>query len=392
MRKSLALFVIVVLLVPVMALTAGCSGGSKELLIGNIQDLSGPNKAFGVAMTNAAQMYIAKLNTAGGIGGKQLKMISYDTKSDVNEAINAYNRLVDQDKVLAVLGPPIANMGIALAPISVTKKVPIVGLFMDEKATTDAKTNKPYDYMFLAQNSAGTQARIMASYAINELKLKTFAVLYNQQNAYSVSLAEPFIAYVTAHGGTVVDKETFLTADKDYKTQLTKIKQSKPEAIYMPTYPQEIPLSLQQAYELQIKATILGDNSYIPFATASNTDPKAAEGVYFPYGVDPADAKLQQFAADYKAKWGIAAIAQSYSGWDAFGALADAIKRAYAANKKVTPDMVAAEMNKTKDYAGYQGALTISPDTHRPVGLPMVILQIKGGKPTTLTQYKEPTK
>ncbi|MHB8946728.1 MAG: ABC transporter substrate-binding protein, partial [Bacillota bacterium] len=140
MRKSLALFVIVVLLVPVMALTAGCSGGSKELLIGNIQDLSGPNKAFGVAMTNAAQMYIAKLNTAGGIGGKQLKMISYDTKSDVNEAINAYNRLVDQDKVLAVLGPPIANMGIALAPISVTKKVPIVGLFMDEKATTDAKT------------------------------------------------------------------------------------------------------------------------------------------------------------------------------------------------------------------------------------------------------------
>jgi branched-chain amino acid transport system substrate-binding protein len=379
------------MLASVAVFATACSSGSSEILIGNIQDLSGPNKAFGLAMTNAAQMYTEKLNAAGGINGKKVRIISYDTKSEVNEAINAYNRLVDQDKVLAVLGPPIANMGIALAPISDTKKVPIVGLFMDEKATTDAKTGKPYAYMFLGQNSAGTQARIIAEYAIKELKLTKFAILYNQQNAYSVSLAEPFIAYVTAHGGTILDKETFLTADKDYKTQLTKIKNAKPEAIYMPNYPQEIPLTLQQAYELGIKATILGDNSYIPFATSSNTDPKASEGVYFPYGVDPAAANLKQFSGEYQTKFGYAAIAQSYSGWDAYGALIEAIKRAYAANKKATSQMVAEEMNKTKAFPGYQGSVTISSDTHRPVGLPMVILQMKGGKPTTLTKYTEPT-
>ncbi len=390
MRKSLALFLILAMLAPVAVLAAGCSGGSNEILIGNIQDLSGPNKAFGLAMTNAAEMYKEKLNAAGGINGKKVRIISYDTKSEVQEAINAYQRLVDQDKVLAVLGPPIANMGIALAPIAEGKKVPIVGLFMDEKATTNSKTGKPYTYMFLGQNSSGAQARAIAAYAINDLKLKKFAILYNQQNAYSVSLAEPFIAYVTANGGTIVDKETFMTADKDYKAQLTKIRQAKPEAIYMPNYPQEIPLTLQQAYDLGIKATILGDNSYIPFATSSNTDPKASEGVYFPYGVDPSDAKLKQFSDEYLAKFGYAAIAQSYSGWDAFGALIEAIKRSYAASKKVTPDMVTTEMNKTKDFPGYQGSLTISPDTHRPVGLPMIILQMKGGKPTTLAKVIPP--
>ena len=362
---------------------------ADEILVGNIQDLSGPNKAFGLATVNGVQMYFDQVNAAGGINGKKLKIVSYDTKSEVNEAISAYRRLCDLDKVSVIIGPPIANMGIALAPLTDAKKVPIIGLYMDERATTKPD-GAPWTYMFLAQNSSGAQARTIAGYAIKELKLKKFAVLLNQQNAYSVSLAEPFVSFVTENGGTIVAKETFMTADKDYRAQLTKIKQANPEAIYMPNYPQEIPLALQQSYDLGIKAVILGDNSYIPFALASNTDPKASEGVYFPYGIDPANSKLKEYEAQYEKKFGYPAITQSFSGWDLGGSLVEAYKRALAAHQSPTGDMLAAELNKTKDFPGHQGSFTISPKTHRPIGLPMYILQVKGGKTVTVTKYTAP--
>jgi branched-chain amino acid transport system substrate-binding protein len=388
MRKLcpvLALVVIAFLTV----IGAGWATAAEDILIGNVQDLSGPNKAFGLATVNGAQMYFDKINAAGGINGRKLTIISYDTKSEVNEAISAYRRLGDLDKVSLVIGPPIANMGIALAPIAEQKKVPVVGLYMDERATTK-QDGSPWTYMFLAQNSSGAQARTIAQYAVKDLKLKKFALLYNQQNAYSVSLAEPFIEYVTANGGSIVAKETFMTADKDYRAQLTKIKQANPEAIYMPNYPQEIPLTLQQSFDLGIKATILGNNSYIPFALASNTDPKASEGVYFPYGIDPSDPKLKEYSAEYEKKFGYPAITQAFSGWDLGGAIVEAYKRALAVNQKPSGDLLAAELAKTKDFPGYQGSFTISPKTHRPLGLTMYILQVKAGKPVTLGKITPP--
>ena len=231
--KRTGIIVACLALMSLALLAAVPAPAADEILIGNIQDLSGPNKAFGLATVNGAQMYFDQINAAGGINGKKLKVISYDTKSEVNEAISAYRRLCDLDKVSVIIGPPIANMGIALAPLTDAKKIPIIGLYMDERATTKPD-GAPWTYMFLAQNSSGAQARTIAAYAIKDLKLKKYAVLLNQQNAYSVSLAEPFVNYVTENGGTIVAKETFMTADKDYRAQLTKIKQANPEAIYMP--------------------------------------------------------------------------------------------------------------------------------------------------------------
>ncbi len=389
MRSKLALVMVLALaMASVASFTSGCSKGEKvtEILIGNIQDLTGPNKAFGIAMTNAATMLAEKINAQGGINGKQIRIISYDTKSEVPEAINAYNRLVDQDNVLACLGPPIANMGIALAPVAEEKKVVIAGLFMDERGTTKQE-GVVWKYMFLGQNSCGAQARIIARYAIEQLGCKTFALLYNQANAYSVSLAAPFAQYVMSHGGSVVATETFQTGEQDYRTQLTKVRNLKPDAIYMPLYPQEIPLGLKQAHELGIESIILGDNSYIPFAAMAGAE--ASEGVYFPYGIDPSDPKLQEFKTEYTAKFGIDPIAQSYSGYDIALALVKAIERAGKAGN-LNREAIAQEMEKTENLEGcFQGLLTISPLTHRPVSLPMFILQMQNNVPVTITSLTE---
>jgi branched-chain amino acid transport system substrate-binding protein len=359
------------------------AASTEDILIGNVQDLSGPNKAFGLGMTNAATTMVEKVNAAGGVNGRKIKLISYDTKGDVNESINAYRRLVEQDKVVSVLGPPIANIGIALAPVTEEMKVPMVGLFMDDRSTIQTN-GSPWNYMFLAQNSSTIQAQIIAAFGMKELGLKEFAIIYNSQNAYSVSLAEPFKKYVLENGGKILIEETYTTADKDYRAQLTKIKSVNPPAIYAPAYPAEIPLVLTQAYELGITATILGDNSFVPFALGSSTDPAATKKVYFPYGIDPNDANLAVWTKAYTAKYNVAPVAQAYSGEDAFGIMVEAIK---ACGATVTSDCIAKQVINVKNYAGLQGKVVISPTRHQPEGLPMAIITVADGKPSLVKWY-----
>ncbi len=357
------------------AATTEASAPKGDILIGNLQDESGGMKALSIALTYAATLKIEEINAAGGINGRQIKLITYDTRSDVNEAINAYHRMVEQDNVVAVFGPPIANIGIAVAPVAEELKVPIVGLFMDDKCTIQ-ENGQPWTYMFLAQNSATTQGKTIAAYALNELGAKKVAILYNSQNAYSVGLAGPFEQVITAAGGTVVDKETYTTTDKDFRAQLTKIKAANPDVIYFPSYPVEIPLIYTQAYELGITVPMLGSNSVPPTGLAPQTDPAATTNTFYPYGINPSDPTLVDWAAAYKAQFGVAAIAQSFSGSDAFGILLQAITDC---GNDVSSTCITEKLNNVKDYKGFQGSVTISPTTHQPEALPMAIMTIKDG-------------
>ena len=355
--------------------TTEAAAPKGDILIGNLQDESGGMKALSIALTYAATMKIEEINAAGGINGRQIKLITYDTRSDVNEAINAYHRMVEQDNVVAVFGPPIANIGIAVAPVAEELKVPIVGLFMDDKCTIQ-ENGQPWTYMFLAQNSATAQGKIIAAYAVNELKAKKVAILYNSQNAYSVGLAVPFEQVITAAGGEVVAKETYTTTDKDFRAQLTKIKATNPDVIYFPSYPVEIPLIYTQAYELGITVPMLGSNSVPPTGLAPQTDPAATTNTFYPYGINPSDPALVDWAAAYKTKFGVDAIAQSFSGSDAFGILLQAIADC---GDDVSSTCVTDKLNYVKDFKGFQGSVTISPTTHQPVALPMAIMTIKDG-------------
>ena len=354
-----------------------------DILIGNLQDESGGMKALSSALTFAATIKVEEINAAGGINGRMLKLITYDTRSDVNEAINAYTRMVQQDKVSIVLGPPIANIGIAIAPVSQELKVPVVGLFMDDKCTIQ-ESGAPWDYMFLAQNSATTQGTIMAAYAVKELGVKKVAVLYNSQNSYSVGLANPFMQYVEENGGEIVAKETYTSTDKDFRAQLTKIKAAQPDALYFPSYPVEIPLIYTQAYELGLNIPLFGSNSVPPTGLAPSTDPAATTNTFYPYGINPSEPALVEWAAAYKAKFDTNAIAQSFSGADAFGIIVKAIE---ACGDDVSSECLAAELNKGTAYEGFQGTVKFSPTTHQPEAIPMAIMTIKEGAPQFVTYY-----
>jgi branched-chain amino acid transport system substrate-binding protein len=378
------MLVAIVLLALVGGVMIGCNSGpgsSKDIIIGNLQDLSGPTSVWGNAVTRGAELAAAKINGQGGINGKQIKLITLDTKGDVQEAIKAFNRLADQEKAVAVIGPPISNIGIGLAPVADAKKVAFVGSFADPRAMV-GEDGKTHPAMFLMQPSTVQYGQLMASYAVDKLGMKKIGILYDQSNAYAVSLVGPFKKYAEAAGAKIVAEEVYIKTDRDFKTQLSKIKAAKPDVVFAPNYIQGLVITAKQAKELGMKMPFFGALDYAaPFASLVN-DPEAANNIYFANNYSDSEPQLTEVRAAYKAKYNENPINKVYLGYDKMLIVAEALKKGGD-----TPDKVLAGMNQISNLQGTTGVITISPQDHMPVGLSMVMYKIDHGNYVDLGRY-----
>jgi branched-chain amino acid transport system substrate-binding protein len=380
MKKVLSLVMAASVLATVFTGCASTAGSAKkseggEIVIGVVQDLSGTTSVLGNAVNNGAILAVEKINAAGGVDGKKIKLVSYDVKGDPQEAINSYKRLVDQDKAVAVVGPPVSNIGLALAPIANQKKVPVVGSFIDPRIT-QKEDGAPQDFMFMMQPSSVQSAEILASYATSKLALKNIALFYDQTNAFSVSLMKPFKAYVESHGGKIVAEEVYKKGDKDYKTQLNKIKASGADAIYAPNYTQDNILTVQQANQVGLKLPIIGGLDYAPPFASLMSDPTLADNIYFANNYSDAEPQLKDVREAYKAKYKEDPINKAYLGYDTVSIIVNAIKTAGKADAVAIKDA----LEKTKDLQCTTGKITLDPKTHATVGLSMVVYKIEKGK------------
>lgn len=358
--------------------SAGETGG--ELVIGMLQDLTGTTGQQGTGAQKGVETAVEEINAAGGINGTTIRLVEYDIKGDVTESINAYKRLVEQDKVDIVIAPHISNIGIALAPLSDQYKVPIIGAYIDDR-TVLKDDGSAYRYMFISQPSATQQAQVIASYALEELGAESFAVLYNSANAYCVSLQEPFVKYVEANGGTVVANESFQDSDKDYRTQLSKIKGTNPDVVYMPNYPAQVSLCVQQAREVGLEVPLLGANGYIPNIYLAGE--AAEESTYIPYNIDYANEAIQAFDKEFQEKWGFETNAQTFIAMDALYTIVAAYEKAGSTDSEALTDALPGI-----SVEGWMGDFSISEKTHMPVGMSMAILNVVDGKANTVTIVK----
>ena len=355
---------------------------AKEIVIGNLQDMSGPTSVWGNAVTRGAELAAEKINGQGGINGAKIRLISLDTKGDVQEAIKAFNRLVDQEKAVAVIGPPISNIGIGLAPIANAKKVAFVGSFADPRATV-GEDGKVHPSMFLVQPSTVQYGEIMASYAVEKLGLKKIAILYDQSNAYAVSLVAPFKKYAEAAGAKIVAEEVYSKTDRDYRTQLSKIKGSGADCVFAPNYIQGLVITAKQSKQLGLKLPFIGALDYAaPFASLVN-DPEAANNIYFANNYSDSEPQLTEVRKAYRAKFNEDPINKVYLGYDKMLVIAEGIRKGGGA----TPDKIIEGINKVTGLQGTTGVLTISPKNHQPVGLSMVMYYIDHGVYKDLGRY-----
>lgn len=383
--NKLRILAAVVVLAVIAVVMVGCSSGPaapQEIVIGNLQDLSGPTSVWGNAVTRGVELSAAKINGQGGMNGKKIKVISLDTKGDVQEAIKAFNRLVDQEKAVAVIGPPISNIGIGLAPVADAKKVAFVGSFADPRALV-GEDGKVHPSMFLMQPSTVQYGQLMASYAVDKLGMKKIGILYDQSNAYAVSLVGPFKKYAEAAGAKIVAEEVYIKTDRDFKTQLSKIKDAKPDVVFVPNYIQGLVITAKQAKELGLKMPFFGALDYAaPFASLVN-DPDAANNIYFANNYSDSEPQLAEVRNAYRAKYNEDPINKVYLGYDKLLIVAEGIKKGGGD----TPDKILAGLNQISNLQGTTGVITISPQDHMPVGLSMVMYKIDHGKYIDLGRY-----
>lgn len=387
--KSLVLIIVIAI---TLLLLSGCgqtqSGGSSSpssssdsseqakgddvIKIGTLGPLTGNTATYGISTKNGVEVAVDEINNAGGIDGKQIKLFSEDTRGDQTEAANAATKLIEQDKVIAIVGGVLSSETMTAGPIGNDAKVVMISSSSTASGIPDIG-----DYIFRNCLSDDVQATQLAEYAAKDLGLKKFAIMYTN-NDYGLSLKNAFEAKAK-EVAEVVDIETYNDGESDFRAQLTKIKGFNPDSLYIAGYYTEAAKIAQQAQEQDLKVQILGaDGFYSPKLVELGGG--SVEGAIFTAGFfadDPTES-VQNFVKAYKEKYNSEPDMFAAQAYDAAKILLSAVKNAKGAGGEA----LQAEMAKTKDFPGITGNTSFAENGDAVKDI--IILKVENGKFTKL--------
>ncbi len=380
MKKGTLIFGILII---ASMLLAACGGGAQAnvIKVGVIAELTGDIPAVGASCKNAAELAVKEINDTGGIdiGGTKytVELFVEDNAGKADQSASAASKLITQQNVVAIIGPNASRYAIPASEIAESSKVVLISPWStNPKTTLKGDTVDPKQYVFRAAFIDPFQGRVVAKFALDNLGAKNAAVLYDVASDYNKGIAEFFKATFEENGGTVVAFETYTTGDKDFSAQLTKIKDTNPDVIFLPNYYSEVPLQIQQAHRLGIDVPFLGSDSWgsSELITLCGTD---CEGFYFSthYAADAATPVATKFIESYKTTYGNTPDDVAALTYDSFGLLWNALKAA----GKVDRESVRTGMAMITNYEGVTGNMAFETGSGDPVKS-AVILQVKGDK------------
>jgi branched-chain amino acid transport system substrate-binding protein len=367
MKRLAKFFLISVVSIFLLVLPLQAAGTIK---IGAIFPITGPLATFGTSCANGAKMAIEEVNLRGGVLGSKIELLIEDDQYKPEEAANAAKKLIERDKVVALIAEVTSSVTLVVAPIAQQSKIVLL-----TPTATNPKVTQVGDYIFRACFIDDFQGEVMANFVYKNLKLKTAAILTAVTSDYSKGLAQFFKQKYTALGGKIVAEESYSEGDSDFRAQLTKIKAAKPEFVYVPGYYADVGPILLQARELGITVPFGGGDGW-DSPVLLQTAGKAAEGCFFSnhYSPDSRELVVQTFVKNYQKKYGTTPDALAALAYDAAKLLVDAINRAGSTDSSKIRDALAA----TKGFRGVTGVITF--DANRNPVKSAVIIEIKGGK------------
>lgn len=353
----------------------------SPIKIGGLAPLTGAVSVYGIAANNGAKLAFDEINAAGGILGRPVEFISYDEKGDATEAINAYNRLVNEDEVVALVGDVTSGPSIAVAQRAVKDGLPMIS-----PTGTSAEITKQGPNVFRACFIDENQGDIMGSFVAENLKLKKVAIFYNVSDNYSQGLADAFTKRVEADGIEVVANESYSGGDTDFKAQLTKILDAGPELLYIPNYYNDNILIVRQARQVGLEDVVFagGDGwDGILDENVIGEGKNDADGAFFTnhYAADDPADKVQDFLKNYRDAYDMEAVSFAALGYDAAKLLAQAIEAAGSTDKEAITKAM-----KEISYDGVTGTITFD-DNNNPIKA-VTIIEIKDGAYTLNTKME----
>jgi branched-chain amino acid transport system substrate-binding protein len=372
----------------------GCGGGAKEeLVVGEYGSLTGNDATFGQSTKNGVELALQELqaNKEGKIGGMPVRIVVEDDQGRAEEAATVVQKLINQDRVMAVIGEVASSRSLAAAPICQNAGVPMIS-----PSSTNPRVTEVGPYIFRMCFIDPFQGTVMARFASENLGLKRVAILKDVRSDYSVGLAQFFSDAFKKMGGQIVVETAYNAGDQDFRAQLTTIKARNPDGIFIPGYYTEAGLIARQARELGLKATPLlgGDGWESDQLLQIGGD--ALNGAYYSnhFAADNPDPVLQDFLRRYRDKFGADPDAIGGLAYDAanvlFKSLDELATADPAAFKGLSSSQAGTEARKaataklrdliakTSNYPGVTGVITL--DANRNAAKSAVVLEIKEGK------------
>ena len=352
----------------ITGLMSGCAKTSNVVLIGEYGAFQGKTADFGKATHNGIMLAIEEINGAGGLLGKKVLLKAEDDRSDTSEARTAVEKLITQDGVVAVLGEVASTKTLAAAPVAQANKVPMI-----TPSSTNPRVTQEGEYIFRVCFVDDFQGAVCATFARDHLKAKRAAIFRDIGNDYSKGLADAFKQTFLKKGGVIVAASAYTEGDADFKSQLTTIRASNPEVIFVPGYYTEVSLIAAQARELGIRVPLLGGDGWDSPSLVPRAG-RALEGSYFSTHFTPLQKSpsVVKFVRAFRARYKTDPNALAALGYDAAWILAKAIKEAGSTKG----DAIRQAIAETKDFPGVTGQITI--DANRNASKPAVMVQIKG--------------
>ena len=242
------------LAVAALAVLAGLAQAA-DIKLGVAEALSGGAAQYGQSIRNGFQLAADEINAAGGIQGNKLVLVVEDEQGKKEEAINAFKKLIFQDKVLMLFGPTLSNSAQAADPIAQAAKVVVFGT----SNTADGITSIG-DHVFRNSVTEADVLPVTLSTAVKKLGIKKVAVLYGNDDVFTKSGYDNFKKALEAQKIAVTTTETFAKGDVDFKAQLTKIKASNPDALVLSALIAEGAPIMVQARQLGLNVPVIGGN------------------------------------------------------------------------------------------------------------------------------------
>jgi branched-chain amino acid transport system substrate-binding protein len=355
--------------------------GAGTIRIGHYASMTGKEATFGQSTDQGIRLAVKEINAAGGVNGRMLEVITYDTKGESREAGTAVTRLITNDKVVAVLGEVASGLSLAGGAVAQQYGVPMI-----TPSSTAPAVTRGRDMVSRVCFIDPFQGYVVAKFSRDHLNAATAAVLFDQAQAYSKGLRDEFKKHFENLGGRIVADQAYSSGDQDFSAQLTTIRSQNPDVIFIPGYYTEAGNIAIQARKLGITVPLLGGDGW-DSEQLSAIGKDAIEGCYYSnhYAPDQPSEEVRTFVEKYRAEYsgqtpdGLAAL-----GYDAALVLADAMKRA----KSLGGRDLARAIAETKDFRGVTGVITI--DENRDASKSAVIVQVKNGKPVYVATIEPP--
>ena len=376
-RRSRILLVALQLLA-LLAIYLGCRQPNASepkdhstIKLGFFGDLSGPTFNFGESAKNGVLMAADEINQAGGIDGRRIDVVIEDDGGSPEKAALLTGKLIDRDKVVAIIAAGTSSNSRAAAPKAQAARIPLIA-----PSSTDPAVTQVGDFIFRACFVDAFQGEVMAHFAVNTLKAKKAAILFDFNSPYGRGLTDYFELSFSKLGGQIVSKLSYTQGDVDFKGQLSTFQSATPDVIYIPGYYGDVAVIAKQARMVGLTQPLLGADGWdAPELWQLAGDALNGSFITTHYSVDDPSPAIQRFVHEYKQRYGnLLPDAHAALAYDAMRVLADAITRARSTDPKLLRDALAA----TKGFAGVTGV--ISMDADRNAVKPAVVLKLQDGR------------